>query len=127
MYRIGLSTCHKPLTKELFQAYRDAGIEVAEIAVTRDEYPELDFPAIAEMAATRIVQTMGGKKTITTNRTGTKITATRILFATSNTSVPARAMLIFRQRLQQFIFGKIRPENIRKVEFRIGRLPQQKV
>lgn len=50
MYRIGLSTCHKPLTKELFQAYRDAGIEVAEIAVTRDEYPELDYPAIAEMA-----------------------------------------------------------------------------
>ncbi len=50
MYKIGLSTCKKPLTTELFKAYHKAGIHVAEIAVAREEYPDLDYTAIAEAA-----------------------------------------------------------------------------
>ena len=50
MYKIGLSTCGKPLTAELFKAYRAAGIEVAEISVAREEYPTLDFEAVAQYA-----------------------------------------------------------------------------
>ncbi len=50
MYKIGLSTCRKPLNVELFKAYRAAGIAVAEISVAREEYPSLDYEAIAAAA-----------------------------------------------------------------------------
>lgn len=50
MYKIGLSTCRKKIDADLFKAYRKAGIEVAEIAVAREEYPHLDYAAIAKAA-----------------------------------------------------------------------------
>lgn len=50
MYKIGLSTCRKELSAQLFKDYRAAGIHVAEIAVAREEYPTLDFEAIAQYA-----------------------------------------------------------------------------
>ena len=50
MYRIGLSTCSKPISVELFQAYKAAGIEVAEISVAREEYPSLDYQGIKAAA-----------------------------------------------------------------------------
>ena len=50
MYKIGLSTCRKELSAQLFKDYRAAGIHVAEISVAREEYPTLDFEAIAQYA-----------------------------------------------------------------------------
>lgn len=50
MYRIGLSTCGKVPNKDTFAAYRDAGIEVAEISLKGEEYPAFDYRAAARAA-----------------------------------------------------------------------------
>lgn len=46
MLKIGLSSCSKPLTEELFKEYADAGIDCIEISVGLDAADELDWPSI---------------------------------------------------------------------------------
>ena len=46
MLKIGLSSCGKPLTEELFKEYAEAGIDCIEISVGLDEADELDWPSI---------------------------------------------------------------------------------
>ena len=36
--RIGLSTCGKDITEDLFRAYRDSGIDCMEISTAYDQY-----------------------------------------------------------------------------------------
>lgn len=48
MYKIGLSTYDKPICKELFENYRNAGIEAMEICVNPEEYSGIDYNAIME-------------------------------------------------------------------------------
>ena len=46
MLKIGLSSCSKPLTEELFKEYADVGIDCIEISVDLDAADELDWPSI---------------------------------------------------------------------------------
>lgn len=47
MFRIGLSTCGKPFGEALFRAYRQAGIDVMEISMGKEDCDAFDF-ALAE-------------------------------------------------------------------------------
>ena len=46
MFKIGLSSCSKPLTEELFKEYAEAGIDCIEISVGLDAADELDWPSL---------------------------------------------------------------------------------
>ena len=46
MYKIGLSSCGKRMDSKLFQAYRDAGIDVMEICAEADAYQAIDYKAL---------------------------------------------------------------------------------
>ncbi len=46
MLKIGLSSCGKPHTEELFKAYSDAGIDCIEISVGLEEAEALDWPSL---------------------------------------------------------------------------------
>ena len=50
MFKLGLSSCGKPLCEELFENYKKAGIEAMEISLGVDEYATLDLPALRRMA-----------------------------------------------------------------------------
>ena len=50
MFKVGLSTCGKDLTPELFENYKKAGIEYMEVTRPQEEYLETDYPAIRKMA-----------------------------------------------------------------------------
>ena len=50
MLPIGLSSCGKPLTDELFAAYRAAGITHMEIAISPEEYLTLNYREVRERA-----------------------------------------------------------------------------
>lgn len=50
MYKIGLSSCGKPLCEELFKQYRDAGITAMEISVDALEYAGLDYDSLKTWA-----------------------------------------------------------------------------
>jgi sugar phosphate isomerase/epimerase len=57
MYKVGLSTCgRKPLTDEMFAAYRAAGIDAAEITVPVAEFDALQWDSIAQTAARQGVE-----------------------------------------------------------------------
>ena len=43
MFRLGLSSCGKPLCEELFIKYKEAGIDAIEISLGIEEYEALDF------------------------------------------------------------------------------------
>ena len=47
---IGLSSCSKTMSRELFRDYRDAGITKMEISYSREEYDLMDFNAIKAWA-----------------------------------------------------------------------------
>lgn len=49
--RIGLSTCGKDITEDLFRAYRDSGIDCMEISTAYDQYHALDYPALKAWSA----------------------------------------------------------------------------
>lgn len=83
--------------------------------------------ATMEMKHTTAVQAMGGRQSMTKSKMGTNTMETTIRFANSNTSKPPGAILIGCQRPIELLFGEIRPEHIGKVEFCIGRLPEQEV
>ena len=50
MYRIGLSTCGKNITEELFADYKNAGISAMEICVDTKKYDTFDYKLISELA-----------------------------------------------------------------------------
>ena len=50
MYKIGLSTCGKPLCEALFKQYHDAGITAMEITVGSQEYAGLDYASLKNWA-----------------------------------------------------------------------------
>lgn len=50
MYKIGLSSCGKPLCEELFKSYQKAGIAAMEIALHHREYPSLDYASVRKWA-----------------------------------------------------------------------------
>ncbi|MBQ8388670.1 MAG: sugar phosphate isomerase/epimerase [Clostridia bacterium] len=50
MFKLGLSSCGKPLCEELFKNYKKAGIEAMEISLGVDEYATLDLTALRHMA-----------------------------------------------------------------------------
>ena len=50
MYKIGLSSCSKELSEELFGKYSENGIYGMEISMRRAEYDELDFDEVRRLA-----------------------------------------------------------------------------
>lgn len=51
MFPLGLSTSGKVVEASLFRAYREAGIELMEFSTAQEAYADLDFRAVAAMAA----------------------------------------------------------------------------
>lgn len=49
--RIGLSTCGKNITEDLFRAYWNSGIDCMEISTAYDQYQALDYPALKAWSA----------------------------------------------------------------------------
>lgn len=49
-FKLGLSSCGKPLCEELFENYRRAGIEAMEVSLGVDGYATLDLAALRRMA-----------------------------------------------------------------------------
>ena len=50
MFKIGLSSCGKPLCEELFIEYKKSGIEAMEISLGIEEYAELDFEEMQRLS-----------------------------------------------------------------------------
>ena len=51
MFRIGLSTCGKPFEEALFREYREAGIDVMEISLDKEECDAFDFAQAERLSA----------------------------------------------------------------------------
>ena len=50
MFKIGLSSCGKPLNDETFESYTSAGIECMEVSPAKIEYDPLDFKEIYKLS-----------------------------------------------------------------------------
>ena len=50
MFKIGLSSCSKPLEEPLFRAYAEAGIEVMEVSPNQGDFDSLDFAKLKRFA-----------------------------------------------------------------------------
>ena len=83
--------------------------------------------SMAQMAAMRTASHTESRKNRTTKNSGASTTATRIRARKSDTSVPALAPLIGRDGPVELLLGKVGPQHISKVKFRVGGLPQQEI
>lgn len=50
MYRIGRSSCGKPITEQLMADYRRTGIEAIEVSLGAESFPKADFKEYARLA-----------------------------------------------------------------------------